>query len=218
MHAATTTATAERFSATLRFETAGDHRGAEHSAFFDALMRGTLPPAGYVDLLAQHWYAYDQLESQGARLASDPIAAAFVDAALLRLPALSTDLAELAGSDWRAEHPASPATAAYVSAIERASAWSGGFVAHHYTRYLGDLSGGQHIGRVAARTYGLAPGRGGHFAAFAIEDAAAYREAYRVKLDQAAWDGGERRRVIDEVHEAYRYNQAVLAALDHHVT
>lgn len=212
-----TTETAERFSATVRSETAGDHRGAERSAFMEGLMGGTLPLAGYVDMLAQHWYAYERLEAQGERLGSDPVAGAFVDAALLRLPALSTDLEQLAGPDWQAEFPASAATQEYAEAIDRASAWSGGFVAHHYTRYLGDLSGGQHIGRIAARTYDLAPGRGGNFADFgAIEDAAAYREAYRVRLDEAAWDADEQRRMIDEVHEAYRHNRAVFADLDRH--
>ncbi|HWJ98315.1 MAG TPA: biliverdin-producing heme oxygenase [Acidimicrobiales bacterium] len=211
-----TTETAERFSATVRSETAGDHRGAERSAFMEALMGGTLPLAGYVDMLAQHWYAYERLEAQGERLSSDPVAGAFVDTALLRLPALTTDLIELAGADWQAAYPASTATTEYTAAIDRASAWSGGFVAHHYTRYLGDLSGGQHIGRVAARTYDLAPGRGGNFAVFAIDDPAAYREAYRVRLDEAAWDADEQRRMIDEVHEAYRHNRAVFADLDRH--
>jgi len=211
-----TTETAERFSATIRSETAGDHRGAERSAFMEALMGGTLPLSGYVDMLAQHWYAYERLEAQGERLGSDPVAGAFVDAALLRLPALTTDLEQLAGADWQERYPASPATRDYAEAIDRASAWSGGFVAHHYTRYLGDLSGGQHIGRIAARTYDLAPGRGGNFAAFDIEDPAAYREAYRVRLDEAAWDADEQRRMIDEVHEAYRHNRAVFADLDRH--
>ncbi len=212
-----TTETAERFSATIRSETAGDHRGAERSAFMDALMGGTLPLAGYVDMLAQHWYAYERIEAHGERLQSDPVAGAFVDSALLRLPALTTDLEELAGPAWQDAHPASAETQDYVAAIDRASAWSGGFVAHHYTRYLGDLSGGQHIGKVAARCYDLAPGRGGNFATFdAITDAAAYRESYRVRLDEAAWDPSERRQLIDEVHEAYRHNRAVLAALDRH--
>src|SRR6478609_8040031 len=127
-----TTETAERFSASVRSETAGDHRGAERSAFMEGLMGGTLPLAGYVDMLAQHWYAYDRLEAQGERLRTDPVAGAFVDAALLRLPALTTDLAELAGSDWQAQYPPSAATQAYAASIDEASNWSGGFVAHHY--------------------------------------------------------------------------------------
>ncbi len=211
-----TTETAERFSATVRSETTTDHRGAERSAFMAGLMDGTLPLAGYVDMLAQHWYAYERLEAQGERMASDPVAGAFVDPALLRLPALTADLEQLAGADWRSEHPASSATRAYAAAIDEASQWSGGFVAHHYTRYLGDLSGGQHIGRIAARNYELAPGRGGNFAAFEIDDPAAYREAYRVRLDEAAWDADEQRRMIAAVHDAYRHNTAVFADLDRH--
>ena len=39
--------------------------------------------------------------------------------------------------------------------IDTPGRWAGGFVAHHYTRYLGDLSGGQAIGRLMKRHFGF---------------------------------------------------------------
>src|SRR5437868_4473112 len=107
------TDTAERFSATLRSETAGDHRGAERSGFMDALVSGALPLAGYTDMLAQHWYAYERIESHGSTLKADPVAAAFIDDSLLRLPALSADLEDLVGPRWQEQHPATAATQEY---------------------------------------------------------------------------------------------------------
>lgn len=79
-----------------------------------------------------------------------PVAGPFVDEALRRLPAVEADLVSLAGADWRDELVPCAATVAdrermsevCVASPER-------FVAHHYTRYMGDLLGGQMIGELA---------------------------------------------------------------------
>jgi len=207
------------FSATVRARTAGDHRHAEHAPFMGALLDGTLRADGYVDLLAQHRYAYEAIEAAADRLAQHPEVAPFLHPGLERLPSLDADLADLAGPGWAERFPATPATAAYVARLQEVGAtWPGGYVAHHYTRYLGDLSGGQHIGRIAARTYGLTPTHGGRFSRFEGIDATAVKDAYRASLDAAPWDGEEQERVIAEIQEAYRLNTAVFSSLDHHVT
>lgn len=214
----TATHTEASFSALLRERTTGDHRSAERSPFMTALLAGELPRAGYVDMLAQHRHAYDALESTGRSLAADPVVRSFLDPALLRLPALDADLADLAGTDWASTHPPSAATERYVTRLRELATWPGGFVAHHYTRYLGDLSGGQFIGRLAATTYDLTPEHGGRFARFdGIEDPAAFKADYRQALDDAPWDPDEQRRVVDEIREAYRLNGDVFADLEHHV-
>ena len=213
-----TTAPPAPFSVELREQTTGDHRNAERSGFPVALVRGQVPFTGYVDLLAQHRYAYAALEGLRTRHLDDPLVGPFLDERLLRLPALDTDLQELVGADWADQLPPSPATLAYVDRIESCADWPGGHLAHHYTRYLGDLSGGIHIGAVAARTYELVPGRGGRFATFeAIDDPTTYKDAYRARLDALTWDEDERRRVIAEVHAAYASNEAVFDDLARHL-
>jgi heme oxygenase len=90
-------------------------------------------------------------------------------------------------------------------------------VAHHYTRYLGDLSGGFPIGRVVAATYGLSADDGGRFAHFPeIDDPARFKDDYRTWLNEAPWSEQERSDLIDEVHAAYRCNVEVYSSLDHH--
>ena len=134
-----------------------DHDAAQGSGFLDRLAAGRLPREAYADLAAQHWFIYESLEqaaagdgrrSGGRRRSCCP--------ELIRLPALPADLAFLVGPDWRRRIAALPATAAYCArlrevAFDRPSA----FVAHHYTRYLGDLSGGQYLGPAIAQAYGL---------------------------------------------------------------
>ena len=48
-----------------------------------------------------------------------------------------------------------PPTAYRARLLEQAAEWAALLVAHHYTRYLGDLSGGQAIGRILDRTFEL---------------------------------------------------------------
>ena len=84
-----------------------------------------------------------------------------------------------------------------------ARTWPAGYVAHHYTRYLGDLSGGQVIGRRMAELLGE-PERGTAFYRFAeIQQPKRFKDEYRRLLDAAPWDDDESGRVIDEVRVAY---------------
>jgi len=84
--------------------------------------------------------------------------------------------------------------------------WPGGFVAHHYTRYLGDLSGGLFIGKLMARQFGFETNGIGFYLFDQIADPAAFKDVYREQLDAVAWDAEERERVIDEVLAAYQFN------------
>lgn len=216
---ATSTKDQGTFSALLRARTADDHGKAEHGPFMGALMGGTLPREGYIDMLAQHHYTYEALEGANPAMAEDPIAAPFVDPALDRLPALTADLIDLAGEGWSSAYPPLASTRTYVARLEEVTSWPGGWIAHHYTRYLGDLSGGQFIGRSAARAYDLSPDHGGRFAIFeGIDDRTAYKNAYRAKLDAAPWDSDEQERIVAEIREAYRLNTEVFAELSNRVS
>lgn len=215
-----TTENAESFSAILRSSTTSDHRSAEKNPFMGALMSGKLPLAGYTDMLAQHAYLYEVLEAPSAAVAGDDAVAPLLHDGLLRGPALEADLVALVGENWREVHPATPATERYVARVsEVADDWAGGYVAHHYTRYLGDLSGGQYIGRVATRAYGLEAGVSDNFSRFEnLGDLDEFKNAYRANLDAAGWDHDEKLRVIDEIHAAYGFNSAVFADLEHHAS
>ncbi len=202
----------QRFSVTLRERTADDHRDAEGSTLMRDLVAGTLPAARLGDLLAQHLLVYRALEGTAEGFRADPAVAPFLSDDLARTPALEHDVTLLLGPGAADEVVARPATAAYVARIEATAAWGGGFVAHHYTRYLGDLSGGLFIGRVVARSY---PDLDVRFYTFAgIDDPKGFKDAYRAQLDAAPWPAEERERIIDEVHAAYALNTDMFAGLE----
>lgn len=202
-------------STAIREASAGVHHAAERSPLVRLLLRGELPIEGYVALVGQHLHLYRALEDAARAVADDPVAGPFVDPALDRAPALAADLAHLAGARGTEDHPPLPATAAYAAHLAAlAATWPPGLVAHHYVRYLGDLSGGRMIARVAARAYGVAPGAGGDFYAFdGIDDVDVYKDAYRARLDSLPLDGDERERFTTEVMAAFAGTGAVYDAI-----
>ena len=203
----------DQLSVRLRIGTRGDHDAAQGSGFLDALADGRLPRAAYADLAAQHWFIYQTLEEAALAMIDDPVAGDFVLPELSRLPALSDDLEFLLGPPWAERIVASPATVAYQNrlrsvAFDRPSA----FVAHHYTRYLGDLSGGQFLGPAIAHSYRL-QGDGHRFFVFEGVRPPAFRTRYRRALDTIGWPPAEETAFLAEVSEAYRLNIDVLADL-----
>ena len=204
------------FSRTLREATAGSHSLAEGSRYLDALLGGRLTATQYAVMVAQHWFIYEELESVGDDMAGDSVAGGFIDRSLRRTPSLEADLVVLLGGDWRSRVSALPATGEYVDRLRSVGrdGSSARFVAHHYTRYMGDLSGGQFIGRGLRDVFGFGDDRATTFYTFeAIDDLVAYKDAYRERLDSADWSADQRTAMVDETLEAYRLNTAVFADL-----
>ena len=202
------------FSAALRERSSGAHSGSEHSGFMADLMQGKGTRDDYVALVVQHWFIYEALEAAAERMRLDPVASPFISDKLTRLPALEADLEFLIGPDWRESITPLPTTQRYVDRINAVGAtWAGGFVAHHYTRYLGDLSGGLFIGRLMARQFGFETNGIGFYIFGDIADPKAFKNVYREQLDAAPWDDDEKERVIAEVLVAYRFNTELFADL-----
>lgn len=192
------------------------HEHAEQSPFVEELMSGRLDRTALCALLTQSWFIYEALEAAGIALAEDPVASPFLDPGLTRLPALERDLAYLHGTaDWRSQARALPATQRYVARIRiEAQRDPVVFVAHHYTRYLGDLSGGQIVRRKMQLHYGLDVD-GLEFYHFAsIPKTKPYKDGYRAKLDQLPVAEEAKSRLLEEVNTAFALNAAVFADLE----
>ncbi|MGP4011515.1 biliverdin-producing heme oxygenase [Streptomyces sp. 4N124] len=206
----------DSFSTLIRTASHEQHVEAETSTFMSDLLGGKLGVDAYARYTEQLWFVYEALETGTERLASDPVAGPFIQPELFRLPALRRDLEHLRGPDWRATLTALPATQAYANRIaECADTWPAGYIAHHYTRYLGDLSGGQIIRDKAERTWGFAKkGDGVRFYVFEeIANPAAFKRGYRELLDGIHADDLEKQRVIAECKKAFSLNTAVFLAL-----
>lgn len=203
------------FSQALRERTRGGHSASEGANFMDDLMKGKGSRDDYVALVAQHYFIYEALEGAAARLAQNAEAAPFITPQLTRLPALEADLRFLIGGDWRSTIAPLPTTQRYVARINEIAhdAWAGGFIAHHYTRYLGDLSGGQIIRTLMQRQFGFETNGVGFYLFDEIAKPKEFKETYREQLDAVTWSSAERERVIDEVMLAYTFNTELFSDL-----
>ncbi|WP_431838344.1 heme oxygenase (biliverdin-producing) [Cellulomonas sp. Y8] len=197
----------------LREGTRPEHEAAEGSSFVEDLLGGRLTTAAYVDLALQLHAVYVALEEVGELVRRTPAGAGVVFDELSRVPAIEADLAHLAGPGWRERAVPLPATAAYAAAIRAGGSDVGPYVAHAYTRYLGDLSGGQVIGRMVQRHYAVADEGVGFYAFPAIPKPKPFKDLYRARVDALDLTEAERAAVVDEARAAFRHNRALFAAL-----
>ncbi|GAA1364163.1 biliverdin-producing heme oxygenase [Streptomyces beijiangensis] len=206
----------DAFSTLIRTASHEQHTEAETSTFMSDLLGGRLGVEAYARYTEQLWFVYRALEDGAAALASDPVAGPFIQPELMRTAELERDLAHLRGPDWREHTAPLPATAAYAARVaECAASWPAGYVAHHYTRYLGDLSGGQIIRDKAEKTWGFArKGDGVRFYVFEqIPNPAAFKRGYRELLDAVNADDLEKQRIVDECKRAFALNTGVFVEL-----
>lgn len=206
------------FSESLRAATLPVHEQANHSPYIAALLGGELSLDAFADLAGQLYFVYSALEDVAGEMRHDPVAGRFVFAELDRRAALREDMAYYFGPEWESVVRPLPATTAYCDRIREAgTAWAGGFVAHHYTRYLGDIAGGQIIRHKLKNLHGVT-GPGSMFYVFdQIPSAPKFRDNYRELLNTAPWDAQERERVISESIRAYELNVGLFAALAEHM-
>ena len=196
------------FSQALRERTWSSHGDSEGADFMKDLMTGKGTRDDYIALVAQHYFIYEAIEAAADQFSADPVAAPFITSQLTRLPAIEADLEFLIGANWRDQITALPTAAAYAARVREIAAqnWAGGFIAHHYTRYLGDLSGGQIIRTIMQRQFGFETNGVGFYLFDEIAKPKEFKNTYRDQLDAVEWDDAERDRVIDEVLAAYQFN------------
>ncbi|WP_406149625.1 heme oxygenase (biliverdin-producing) [Streptomyces sp. NBC_01012] len=210
------TATTTPFSTLIRTASHEQHTEAESSSFMSDMLGGRLGVDAYTRYTEQLWFVYRALEDGAQALREDPVAGPFIQPELMRTAELERDLGHLRGEGWREGLEPLPATAAYAARVaECAREWPAGYVAHHYTRYLGDLSGGQIIRGTAEKTWGFArKGDGVRFYVFEqISNPAAFKRGYRELLDAVNADDLEKQRIIDECKRAFALNTAVFHEL-----
>lgn len=196
----------------LRDGTSDAHEAAESEPFVRRLTAGELPIEAYPALVVQNHAIYSTLERLGERWRDDPIAGTFVVDELRRVPSLEADLAQLLGPDLAEEQRIEDATRRYTARLENVCGdWPAGYVAHHYVRYLGDLSGGQILKQAVEKAYPQAPTS---FYTFeGIARIKPFRDRYRRMLDALPVGVADQRRMVAEAIVAFDLNRAVFADL-----
>lgn len=203
-----------RLTLAIQDGTREEHDAAERSPFLTALLAGGVDAAGYAAYLRRLRPVYAALEQVGRAMLPDPWVAAVHDPALDRMAAIDADLAH-----WAPGAPVevdSPAASAYVARIEASSASGARYVAHHHTRYLGDLSGGRVV-RQALRRHLGADDRGVAFFAFDLaEKPKAYKDWYHSRIDALPTSARDVETAVHEARVAFELSRGLLEELAPH--
>jgi heme oxygenase len=211
------------FSQQIKEGTSASHKAAEEVHFVKSFIAGEIDLQLYKQLLADLWHVYRTME---ARLDAEAVAGSdsgiveriHFPVELSRTQTLEADLEHWLGAEWRSSPlllAQTPCTREYVQRLESCSPQE--LVAHAYTRYMGDLSGGQVLMRRARKAFGLPAGStaGLDFYVFEqIPKAKAFKDSYRGVLDSLNVDSVVAEEIIAEANIAFLMNMRLFAELD----
>ena len=204
------------FSKELKIGTKKSHSAAENTSFVRSFLRGVVSKESYKKLVSDLYFVYSAMEEEVENLKDHPIIGQIQLSDLKRVDALEQDLRFYYGPIWRSIITPSEACNQYVNRIrEVAKNEPELLVGHHYTRYLGDLSGGQILKGIAEKALALGDGQGLKFYDFEkIEDPKAYKAGYRGILDGLPITEHQANAIIVEANYAFRLNMYMFDTLE----
>ena len=200
----------------LREGTKKAHTMAENVGFVKCFLKGTVEKTSYRKLVSNLYFVYSAMEAEMQRHHDHKIIANIYFPELNRKDSLEQDLRYYYGNNWRDQVEPSPAATAYVQRIHDLGETAPELlVAHSYTRYLGDLSGGQILKGIAQRGMNLAHGDGTAFYEFAaISDEKAFKQRYRQAMNDLPIDDATADRIVDEANAAFGMNMEMFKELE----
>ena len=195
------------FSVDLKEGTKESHSAAENTKFVASFLRGVVDYEEYRKLLTNFYYVYDTME-QRIRESEDPMVQAVRSENLERKEGIERDLEYYYGAEWKEKQIPSEACNKYCARINEVAEENPYLlVAHHYTRYIGDLSGGKILKEITARVLKPPAGKGLDFYEFpSIPDAKMFKQNYRAVLDNLGADSAQEKSLIEEANYAFQLN------------
>lgn len=200
----------------LREGTKKAHTMAENVGFVKCFLKGVVEKTSYRKLVANLYFVYSAMEEEMERHQAHPVLSKIYFQQLNRKKTLEQDLCFYYGSNWREQVAPSPAAKAYIQHIREVSASQPELlVAHSYTRYLGDLSGGQILKKIAQRAMNLSEGQGTAFYEFKeIPDEKAFKAEYRKVLDELPVDDATVDQIVNEANATFGMNMKLFQELE----
>ena len=202
----------------LREGTKKSHTMAENTGFVSCFLKGVVDKASYRTLVADLYFVYTAMEEEIGRLRAEghPVVGPVGFPELNRRETLEQDLSYYFGADWRSSVRATPAAQEYVARLHKVAREEPELlVGHHYTRYIGDLSGGQILKNIAQKAMGLGDHDGLRFYEFdAISDEKGFKVNYRATLDNLPIDQAMADRIVAEANHAFHLNMKMFQELE----
>lgn len=193
----------------IKATTQDSHVRAENTQLMLNYQKGKITLLEYKLLLCSLYEIYKALEEEMDRNASHPgVAPIYFPQELARLDSLERDLEHFFGPDWRKKIIVPAATQRYQQRLRQIGRENPVLlVAHAYTRYLGDLSGGQVLGKITQKSIGLSGKEGLSFFSFpGVTSPNRFKQLYRSRMNSIELTEGERKAVLEEAVSAFEFN------------
>lgn len=206
------------FARQLREGTKKSHTMAENTGFISCFLKGVVDKSSYRNLLADLYFVYSAMEEEIEKLCenSHPIISPIGFKELFRKKKLEQDLSFYFGSNWsELVKPSKPAVEYEARIREIAKDNPELLIGHHYSRYIGDLSGGQLLKTITKKAMNLPGDDGLSFYIFdEISDEKEFKIKYRNTLDNLPIDQKIADSIIEEANRSFKYNMDIFNELE----
>jgi heme oxygenase len=202
---------------TLYFATKAIHHEAETTGVIRHLLRGNASREGYVMLMRNVLPAYRALEQGLAQHRANPALFELAGFAFDRAGATEADLHALCGGDFASISLLSEGEAYAARIAEVSQGDPTRLIAHAYTRYLGDLSGGQILRRLLKKSLDLQENELSFYDFPRFPDLTALKTEYRNAIDRAGALANDKEAIVAEAMRAFQLNIDVSCAVDAHL-
>lgn len=200
----------------LREGTTKSHSMAENVSFVKSFLGGVVDKKSYRKLVANLFFVYTAIEEEMENNKNNSAINSIYFPELYRKASLSQDLEYYYGSNWHQYVEPSLATKNYVNRIhEIGNSQPELLIAHAYTRYMGDLSGGQILKKIAQSAMQLSGTDGTSFYDFqSIKNDKVFKKNYRNALDNAPISENQINQIIAEANIAFNLNMLMFQELN----
>lgn len=190
------------------------HSMAENTQFVSGFFKGLADRDSYRSLITSLYFVYEAMEEAMDKSLEDGVRTLDYPA-LRRLDSLKKDMDFFYGEKWQDDVVPSPAAKAYVARIvDIAQTKPYLMIAHQYTRYLGDLFGGQMMGGMAIRSLSLENGDGTAFYTFDdIPSTKDFITEWYTRLNELDLTQQQKEEIVDEANLVFALNIDVLQEL-----
>jgi len=191
---------------------------AENTGFVACFLKGVVEKKSYRKLISDLYFVYSAMEEEIDRLVYEnhPIIKNIGFKELFRKETLKNDLKFYYGNNWKNLIEISDSAKSYVDRIRFVAKESPELlVGHHYTRYIGDLSGGQILKKIAKKALNINGNEGLDFYEFSmISDEKQFKKSYSDTLNQLPINQEVADQIIEEANKAFTYNMKMFKELE----
>mmetsp|Transcript_927 Transcript_927/g.1420 ORF Transcript_927/g.1420 Transcript_927/m.1420 type:complete len:283 (-) Transcript_927:205-1053(-) len=192
------------------------HSIAQNSAFVKGFFKGLSNRDSYSKLLTSLYFVYVAMEEAFDATTEERVKQMDGNKELRRVDSARKDMEYFYGEGWEEKIKPSGATQRYVARIQEVARDNPKLlIGHQYTRYLGDLFGGQMMGGMATKSLGLSDGKGIDFYKFNdIDDSTDFITKWYTKLNALDLTDEEKAAIVDEANLIFALNIEILEELE----